>query len=698
MNIIEMLPKVVSEGKKEANRILESLSNSTRLMLQTNELVIPSRDSNYQDLFSRLSKSGQLDFRTDNLSDESWKNRLVYGDNLLVMQALLAGDQETGMPSMRGKVDLIYIDPPFDSKADYRTKVEIPGATLDQKPTVLEQFAYADTWAGEVGGQQVKGTLAYLKYLYPRLVLMRELLSDKGSIYVHLDWHIGHYVKILLDDVFGKENLLNEIIWMKTKPKSATATGKVHDTLYWYAKEHQNCRANIIYTDHDENYVTKTYKYEDDGGKYGWVTLDAPGQGEARKFGDKLIEPPSGRHWAWNQDRINEEYVKGNIKIGEKGAVYQKRYLEKTEGQVVGSLWIDEDVRIGLMKSSNESVDYDTQKPERLLKRVVESATGEDCLVADFFSGSGTTAAVAEKLGRKWVASDIGKPAIMVSRKRLIDQGAKPFLAQSIGDYQKEQLLQTMGSKYRIGDLAQVILGLFGGLPFPAEDNPNKNLGYLPRTKHLIYVDSPNKLCGLSTLKRAQQLRESHLGGWDKVTVLAWNFVSDIGQIIGSLGDNNLEVLVIPPDLLDKLSSKVNYDKLVKSGSVRFSSLQYLTIKEPTVSAFDGEDEIHIELDNYMLLSPDSLPLDDTNKAKLQEVIAKNPLDLIEYWSIDPDYDGEVFRSVWQDYRGNVENDEDPLRVVKMATIRVPKKEGSRRICVKAVDVFGWESEVIKEV
>ena len=155
---------------------------------------------------------------------------------------------------------------------------------------------------------------------------------------------------------------------------------------------------------------------------------------------------------------------------------------------------------------------------------------------------------------------------------------------------------------------------------------------------------------------------------------------------------------MIPPDLLDKLSSKANYDKLVKSGTVRFSSLQYLTIKEPTVSALDGEDEIHIELDNYMLLSPDSLPLDDANKAKLQEVIAKNPLDLIEYWSIDPDYDGEIFRSVWQDYRGNVENDEDSLRVVKQATIRVPKKEGVRKVCVKAVDVFGWESEVIKEI
>lgn len=147
-------------------------------LLQTNELVIPSRDSNYRDLFEQFSRSTA---GAATLTDDAWKNRLIYGDNLLTMQALLAGDPATGLPSMRGKIDLIYIDPPFDSKADYRTKVELPGATVEQRPTVIEQFAYADTWSGEVGGEQVKGTLAYLRYMYPRLVLMRELLSERGA-------------------------------------------------------------------------------------------------------------------------------------------------------------------------------------------------------------------------------------------------------------------------------------------------------------------------------------------------------------------------------------------------------------------------------------------------------------------------------------------------------------------------------------
>lgn len=686
-NIIELLPKVVSEGKKEANRILESLSDSTKFLLQTNELVIPSKDSNYKDLLKGIDKK-------ENKEDE-WKNRLVYGDNLLLMQALLAGDPENGLPSMRGKIDLIYIDPPFDSKADYTIEIEIPGQSLEQKPTVIEQFAYADTWSGNLGGEEVKGTLAYLKYMYPRLVLMRELLSEKGSIYVHLDWHIGHYMKILLDDIFSKDNFVNEIIWQRTGAQNNPGQfGTNYDQIYLYQKT-INRIWNDQYEEYDQEHLDTYFKKDKDGKLF---RLNNPtGQGwqdHERDFGTGLMKPPSGRHWSISQDQINIWKKEGRIVFTKSGYPFIKKYADELPGKVLQAIWTD---CIPPRKSS-ELVGYNTQKPVKLLERILSSSSDKESIIADFFGGSGTTASVAEKLGRKWIISDIGKPACMVMRKRFIDQDAKPFLYESIGDYQKEQLSQTMGSSYRIGDLAQVILGLYGALPFPAEDNPNRNLGYMPRTKTLVYVDSPSKLCGLNTLKKAQQYRDTHLGGWDKVVVLSWNFVTDIGQIIDSLGDSKLEVLVIPPDLLDKLSSKSNYDKLVKSRQVRFSSLQYITIKDPQIKNIGDEDEIIIELDNYMLLSPDALPLDEKNKDKLREVIAKNPLDLIEYWSIDPDYDGNIFRSIWQDYRGNTENDDDPLRVVKKAKIRVPTKNGKRKICIKAVDVFGWESEVIKEI
>ena len=214
-SLLEQLPEIVAAGRKEAERILESIESRHRVSLQTREWVLPAKDSAAQDWITSNTRQGHL----QGAADAAWTNRLIYGDNLLAMAALLAGDEQT--PSLRGKVDLIYIDPPFDSKADYRTKVVLPspargggaggeGASLEleQKPTVIEQFAYSDTWSD--------GTASYLAMITPRLILMRELLSDSGSIYVHLDWHVGHYVKIVMDEVFGKDCFRNEIIWRRS--------------------------------------------------------------------------------------------------------------------------------------------------------------------------------------------------------------------------------------------------------------------------------------------------------------------------------------------------------------------------------------------------------------------------------------------------------------------------------------------------
>src|SRR3989344_2921991 len=219
-SLIEELPKIVAEGRKEVEEIIERLSSANKLGLQTNELVLPAKDT---------VQSGIFDGQVTEVNEKEWLNRLIYGDNLLAMQALLSGDSSSSLQSMRGKIDLIYIDPPFDSKADYRTKITLPGVDVEQKPTVIEQFAYADTWKD--------GTISYLKMLYPRLALMRELLSDKGSIYVHIDWHVGHYVKILLDEIFGKDNLRNEIIWgYQWGGVGKTEFAKKHDNIFFYTK------------------------------------------------------------------------------------------------------------------------------------------------------------------------------------------------------------------------------------------------------------------------------------------------------------------------------------------------------------------------------------------------------------------------------------------------------------------------------
>jgi adenine-specific DNA-methyltransferase len=424
-----------------------------------------------------------------------------------------------------------------------------------------------------------------------------------------------------------------------------------------------------------------------------------------------LLSSPKGTHWRWSQERINQALAEGKIFFSSAGTPRYKQYAEDIDGKQVQDLWFD---FMAISSRSNEGVNYGTQKPEKLLDRIIQASCPENGIVADFFGGSGTTAAVAEKLGRRWITTDLGKPACMVMRKRLIDQNAQPFLYQAIGDYQVESAKTTLGRKFKVGDLSQIVLQLYGALPLAAEDNPNRNLGYLPKSpspqpspangrgsKTLVLVDSPAKMTGLATLKKALALRDSLLGGWDKVLVLGWNFDPAIGHDLQALNDAQLEVLVIPPDLLDRLKKKGALEKLRKE--IRFSTLQYLTVKPIVRKSFppqvgERSETLIVELDNYVLLSPDAINLDEANRVKLQQVIQYEPLALVEYWAVDPDYDGMTFRSLWQDYRGNTANDEDALRCVTRAVLSVPAVAGARRVCVRAVDVFGFESEVMQVV
>lgn len=620
-SLINELPDIVRDGNREAAAILDRLSSANRITLQTNEVVLPAKASN-----NIRFQSNQI--TPNNLAE---LNRLIYGDNLLAMQALLAGDPATGLPSLRGKVDLIYIDPPFDSKADYRTKLTLPGGDINQKPTTIEQFAYADTWKD--------GTVSYLRMLYPRLVLMRELLSDHGSIYVHIDWHVGHYVKVLMDEIFGKENFVNEIVWCYSGPqRSFQNFSRKHDSIFLYKK-----------TD------TATFNVQRIAHKSG---LHGKG-GLGFRNGEE------------NNDRLRE--------------------LEE-QGKVLEDWWIDISTVGRIVK---EITGYATQKPEALLERIIKASSNEGDLVCDFFGGSGTTAAVAERLGRRWITSDIGKPATLVMRKRLIDQDVRPFLYQAIGDYQKEMMHSTKLFK-SIGDLSQQVMQLYGALPFTPDQVSDRNYGYIKDERTLVYVDSPNKLTGRATLRRASEATQSLLGGgWKKCIVLAWNFSFDISTAIEEF-KQTVEVLVIPPDLMERLK-KQGFSKLVQNGTIRFSGLQYLALHPIEKQTLGENDVLSIRLRDYVQLSPDNIPLDDKDREAVRRVMAEDPLALIEYWSIDPDYDGQTFRSTWQDYRENTAQDHDALHCVYRADLTVPHKE-SRAVCVKAVDVFGFESVVVERI
>lgn len=630
LSLIEELPKIVREGKEEVERMMERLQSFRNITLQTNEYVLPANAKEW------------LAGRTEEIDHMAWHNRLVYGDNLLVMQALLAGDPATGLPSMRGKIDVIYIDPPFDSKADYRAKITLPDPTAEKKTTVIEQFAYSDTWKD--------GTVSYLKMMYPRLVLMRELLSDRGTIYVHIDWHVGHYVKILLDEIFGRKSFLNEIIWCYSiGGKSKTRFAKKHDTILSYTKSDVDSNVHIFNATDPHVIVARK-----------------PNSHMRRKIDEE------GREYQEKTDKKS-------------GKVY-RYYVD--EGKIPEDYWTDIEQ---LNREDAERIHYATQKPSKLLKRIIAASSNKDSIVADFFAGSGTVGAVCEELGRRWIMSDIGKPSIMITKKRLIEQQACPFLYQSISDYPTEVVAASRMFR-RIGDVSQAILTLYGAKTFDKKQNPDRNLGYRERSQTLILVDSPSVITGLDTVHKAQTLRESFLGGWDKVVVVGWDFVWNMGALLHDLNDNRLEVVAVPPDLLDRI-------KKGRSSQLCFSSLPYLSVKKPVIcKREEGWIEILVELDTYLFLSPDALPLDDKGKINIHTIMNNDPLALLEYWSIDPDYDGKVFRGTWQAYRGNKEKSENKYRVVTRTCVFVPEKEGKRIVCVKAVDVFGFESTYIKEL
>lgn len=380
--ILKKIPEIIDRGKEYAKSILEeSLDN--KLLLE--EVIIPSKED-----------VGFLGGKVGKYEDKGWNNRLINGDNIDIIKHLLIGNEENSMPSLKGKIDLIYIDPPFLSNANYNAKISLPTGDKIKK---IKKFAYSDTWEG--------GIESYLEMLYPRLYLMRELLSDRGSIYVHLDWHVVHYVKIIMDEIFGHENFINEIIWSyKSGGVSKKYFARKHDTILLYSKS--------------ENYIFNPQK---------------------EKSYNRGLRPYRFKNVEEFQDEVGW-YTMVNMK----------------------DVWnID---MVG--RTSKERVGYDTQKPKALLERMILCSTYDDSIVADFFAGSGTTGVAAEKLGRKWIMADIGRLSILTMKKRFIDEQFGQFVQGKI-DYcnnylnRISQLNVEVEDRYDAGDGKEVISILIKG-------------------------------------------------------------------------------------------------------------------------------------------------------------------------------------------------------------------------------------------
>ena len=332
-----------------------------------------------------------------------WMNKIFWGDNLQVMSHLLK--------EYRGQIQLIYIDPPFDSRADYKKQIKIKNKTAIGDTSSFEEKQYSDIWTND----------EYLQFMYERIILIRELLSDTGMLFLECDPTRGHYIKIILDEIFGQDNFVNQIIWKRTfshgdMGQGAKHLGRLHDNIFLYRKS-SNVKLNTVYKPYSEKYINDFYKYTDESGrKYRLVSLLGPG-GAAK--GNPFYEFLGvSRYWVHSKAKMQELYEKGIIIQTKPGSVPQKkRYLDEAPGVPLQDIWVDiAAVQGGALENQN----YPTQKPEALLERIIQLGSNPGDIVFDCFMGSGTTQAVAMKLGRRFIGADINLGAIQTTTKRLV--------------------------------------------------------------------------------------------------------------------------------------------------------------------------------------------------------------------------------------------------------------------------------------
>lgn len=337
-----------------------------------------------------------------------WINKIFWGDNLQVMSHMLK--------EYRGRIDLIYIDPPFDSKADYKKTIEVKGlgkASTDNSS--FEEKQYGDIWTND----------EYLQFMYERLILLRELLSETGSIYLHCDYHKNHYLRCLLDNVFGPENFINEITWKRRGGalNNSKSLGQLTDTIYLYSKS-PNYTFNAIKTKDTpevQEYIKQRFVYDDgDGRKYSRdpVTNPASTPTPSLIYEYKGYQPPA-KGWAFSRKTMEEWDAAGKLYFppDKTQRIRRKSFLDEYEGQPLQNFWGDIYV---INSQAKESTNYPTQKPESLLERIIQISSNPGDIVFDCFMGSGTTQAVAMKNGRRFLGADINLGAIQISTKRLI--------------------------------------------------------------------------------------------------------------------------------------------------------------------------------------------------------------------------------------------------------------------------------------
>ncbi len=612
--------------------------------------------------------------------ETEWRNRLIWGDKKYVLPSLL--------PEFAGKVNLIYIDPPFDTGADFSYTATVPPANgaeddepvmFSKEPSVLEHKAYRDTWG--------RGLNSYLHWFYEAAVILHELLAGDGTFYVHIGSNVSHYVKAVLDEVFGADRYLDEIVWKRQTAHSdvtqgAKHLGRLHDTIFLYTKS-ENFKWQMQYTPYSEEYFKAFYKYvePDSGRRYRLSDTTAPGKSlKGNPYYEFLGVT---RYWRFSKQRMTELYEQGRIVQTKPGTVpAQKRYADEMPGVPLQDLWLDIKP---IQAQGNERVGYDTQKPEALLERVLKLSSGPDDIVLDCFVGSGTAAVVAEKIGRRWIACDLGRFAIHTTRKRLLSiPGVKPFVVQNLGKYERqawqiaefrpEGAAALEEQRLREAAYRKFILDLYRATPLSGHTWLHGLKS--GRAVHVGAVDAPVTLADVKAVARETWKLAGSGGGATRAAadLLGWEFAFELNETARQVAaESRVDVAFkkIPHEVLEK--------KAVEQGDIKFFELGALSV-EPKQNGL----ELTLKLTDFVV------PIDDVPEEARKAI--KHWSQMVDYWAVDWDFKDDTFHNQWQSYRTRQDPD------LELSAKYEYPEPGSYRVVVKVIDILGNDTTKTLEV
>ncbi|MBS0496411.1 MAG: site-specific DNA-methyltransferase [Proteobacteria bacterium] len=735
------------DGKREVELVWNGKSNEVCNIVLPFQTIEQVDEPRAEKLADTAIQPGLFDLDPRGRQLKGWTNKLIWGDNKLILSSLKNGPLRETI-EQQGGLKLIYIDPPFDVGADFSMDIEIGGDTFTKKPNILEEIAYRDTWG--------KGADSFISMIYERLVLMRDLLAEDGSIYVHCDWRVGAYLRLALEEVFGSDSYKNEITWQRTNAHNETGQyGRVHDTIHFLTKKTDCYIWHPDTVPFSEEQLSR-YKKDEAGRFYTTQDLTAPRpRSTSGKFEWRGTIPTSTRGWGYTKEQLEQWWSEGRIATKRDGTPRMDGlivYLDEKDGQAPQSIWLDVS---RVTNTGTERLGYPTQKPEALLERIIKASSNEGDLIADFFCGSGTTAAVAEKLGRKWIASDLGKFAVHTTRKRMIGvqrqlkaegRDYRAFEILNLGKYERQHYLG-VNADLRDAEKQQQLEAKEAAFldlilrAYQAEKVTGFNSFHGKKAARLVAVGPVNlPVTRLFVEEIILECRKKHI---TKVDILGFEF--EMGLFPNVLDDARAKGIdiapkYIPADVFDK--------RAVEKNQVVFHDVAFIEVK-PHVKG----NTVAVELTDFSVFySQDSIANAETTlknkgskivveKGQIVKVskdkdgiVTREPLtrhwtDWIDYWSVDFDFESKreiirvqkalsgqgelsgleapqmnlpeyeevwtgdyVFENEWQSFRTKKD------RTLELTSVFQEVMPGRRKIAVKVVDIFGNDTMTIVEV